>query len=273
MVDGLHIGLPAQQTILAPEKPEAQKPAMALASMPEHMTVASNDVVIQEVATQQSLIQNALIQQAAPAIPLLTSQDAAFVAVFSAWAMDYQPERDGEACAFARLHQLQCLRQRGDIASLRSLARPAVLTVSDALGQPAYVALTALSGTDAVLAASAQTVRIHLAVLALQSHNDFTVLWKAPVGYEAPVRPGHTGALVQLLADACTKAQGQHWIGGPRTTYDSGLKEQIKSFQREQGLNPDGVAGPITWIRLNQKTGVPAPSLVWVEPMDVVSRP
>jgi len=37
-------------------------------------------------------------------------------------------------------------------------------------------------------------------------------------------------------------------------------------FQRQQGLNPDGVAGPITWIHLNQINQVDAPSLNTVNP-------
>jgi len=97
--------------------------------------------------------------------------------------------------------------------------------------------------------------------LALQSHNDFTLLWKTPQGYQGPVRPGHQGRLVALLAQQVTQALNQSWIGAPRTVYDETLKEQVKTLQRQQGLNPDGVAGPMTWIHINRLNHPNTPSL------------
>lgn len=194
-------------------------------------------------------------------IPFHRDKNEAFKAIFSAWHIDYQPKRDGEACSFAKQHQLRCLRQRGDIAQMRSLSRPAVLAISNQDGQAAFVAITALTGTRATVKANGLQADINLSQLVLQSHNDFTILWRAPKGYTGPVRPGHEGKLVQLLAKKCTLAQKQQWIGAPRLKYDLGLKEQIKSFQRSQGLNPDGVAGPITWIHINSLTNKNTPTL------------
>ncbi len=191
-------------------------------------------------------------------LPLHQNQDEAFTAIFATWHISYQPKRDGEACIFAKQHQLHCFRQRGDIAQMRSLNRPAVLTVSDKDGQAAYVTITALTGTSATTQAG---VVVSLVQLALQSHNDFIILWRTPQNYTGPVRPGHEGKLVQLLAEQCSLAQKQQWIGAPRLKYDVSLKEQIKSFQRSQGLNPDGVAGPITWIHLNSLTHQDWPTL------------
>ena len=102
---------------------------------------------------------------------------------------------------------------------------------------------------------------IPLNQLALQSHNDFTLLWKTPQAYDAPVRPGHQGKLVALLAAQITQALNQSWIGAPRTVYDETLKEQVKILQRQEGLNPDGVAGPMTWIHINRLNQRNAPSL------------
>ena len=209
--------------------------------------------------------------------PFEHSQDLAFKAVFAAWDIAYEPARDGSACDFAKEHQLQCLRQRDNLAQMRSLNRPAVLTVSDELGGQAFVAITTLKGTTAIVQTGSSTYEIPLSQLLLQSHNDFTILWRAPIGYSGPVRPGHQGELVQLLAKQCTTVLNQQWIGAPRTKYDQGLKEQVKSFQRIQGLNPDGVAGPITWIHINSLTQNDMPTLQQslespVPPMDVYTN-
>jgi len=194
-------------------------------------------------------------------IPFDYTQDLAFKAVFATWNIAYEPSRDGSACDFAKEHQLQCLRQRDNLAQMRSLNRPAVLTVSNENGEKAFAAITTLKGTTAIIQAGTSAYEIPLSQLMLQSHNDFTILWRAPDGYTGPVRPGHQGKLVQLLAKQCTAAQNQQWIGAPRTKYDEGLKEQVKSFQRSQGLNPDGVAGPITWIHINSQVQTNMPTL------------
>ncbi|HEY9136215.1 MAG TPA: peptidoglycan-binding protein, partial [Pseudomonadales bacterium] len=44
-------------------------------------------------------------------------------------------------------------------------------------------------------------------------------------------------------------------------TYIAPLKEQIKNFQKSQGLNPDGIAGEHTLILLNTALGLDVPLL------------
>jgi len=194
-------------------------------------------------------------------IPSTASQNDAFISIFKAWNIPYQPATDGDACAFALTHQLACLRQRSDLATMRSLDRPAVLTISNETGQTVYTAITSLMGTTALAAVQDVYAEIPLNQLALQSHNDFTLLWKTPQAYDAPVRPGHQGKLVALLAAQVTQALNQSWIGAPRTQYDDSLKEQVKIVQRQEGLAPDGVAGPLTWIHINRLNQLNAPSL------------
>ncbi|MCF6207941.1 MAG: AAA family ATPase, partial [Ghiorsea sp.] len=194
-------------------------------------------------------------------IPSTTSQNDAFIPIFKAWNITYQPAADGDACAFALTHQLACLRQRGGLAAMRSLDRPAVLTISNETGQTVYTAITSLMGTTALAAVQDVYAEIPLNQLALHSHNDFTLLWKTPQGYDAPVRPGHSGALVATLAEQVTQALNQSWIGAPRTQYDDSLKEQVKMVQRQEGLSPDGVAGPLTWIHINRLNQLDTPSL------------
>lgn len=199
-------------------------------------------------------------------IPATTNQDQAFIPIFKAWGIDYQPEQHGNACDFAQQHQLVCLRQRGNLAAIRSLDRPAVLSISNDAGQKVFTAVLTLAGTTATSANQDKYAEIPLQQLSLQSFNDFTLLWKIPQGYDAPVRPGHQGKLVALLAAQVTQALNQSWIGAPRTQYDDSLKEQVKIVQRQEGLSPDGVAGPLTWIHINRLNQMDAPNLRRVAP-------
>ena len=202
-------------------------------------------------------IQTAKVQH----IPSTTHVNQAFVPLFQAWDIMYNPEADGDACTFAQRHQLRCLRQLGGIAAMRSLDKPAVLSISNEEGLKAYSTVLKLAGTKATLASEDDDAEVALSSLALFSHNDFTLLWKAPKGYDAPVRPGHSGALVATLAEQVTQALHQSWIGAPRTQYDDTLKEQVKTLQRQEGLSPDGVAGPLTWIHINALNHTASPSL------------
>jgi general secretion pathway protein A len=190
-----------------------------------------------------------------------TNVNQAFVPLFQAWDIIYNPVADGDACTFAQQHQLRCLRQLGDIADMRSLDKPAALSISNEEGLKAYATVLKLAGTTATLASEDIYAEVPLSRLALFSHNDFTLLWKAPKGYDAPVRPSHSGALVATLAEQVTQALHQSWIGAPRTEYDDTLKEQVKTLQRQEGLSPDGVAGPLTWIHINALNHLGSPSL------------
>lgn len=194
-------------------------------------------------------------------IPSVDDQDSAFVPLFAAWGIYYNPAEHGTACDFAATHHLNCLRQQGGIATIRNLGRPAVLTISNQHGAEAFASVLAMTGTTANIATNETHNEIALSQLALQSRNDFTILWRTPEGYKGPVRPGHRGKVVQLLAEKSAAAQNQQWIGEVPLYYDSGLKERIKGFQRIQGLNPDGVAGPITWIHINTLTETDIPTL------------
>ncbi len=194
-------------------------------------------------------------------IPSFNDQNEAFIAVFDAWGIRYRPKEHGAACNFAPKHQLMCLRQQGDIASMRNLDRPAVLMVSTRDGSRGYASIIKISGTEAEIASDNTGKKVQLSQLALQSHNDFTILWRTPKGYHGPIRPGHRGEIVQTLAAKSALAQGQQWIGSAYLYYDAVLKEQVKSFQRAEGLTPDGVAGPQTWIRINSLTETDIPTL------------
>lgn len=197
-------------------------------------------------------------------IPAVSSQEAAFVPLFAAWGIHYRPDVHGAACDFAISQHLNCLRQQGGIADIRNLNRPAVLTISDEEGAEAFAAIIAMAGTSADIANinnPDHVTQISLTQLSLQSRNDFTILWRTPDGYHGPVRPGHSGEIVKLLAEKSAAAQNQQWIGKVPLLYDRGLKERVRSFQRSQGLNPDGIAGPITWIHINSMTETDMPTL------------
>ncbi len=257
---------PAPQTLVQAEDKESieQRPQTSEVTPQESDAepVATTSIDTRADAETNHAAPIAATQVIEPAkLPITHNKNDAFIPVFQRWGLAYNPDTDGEACTFAQSHGLLCLRQRADMAQMRSLNRPAVLTASDDDGQTAYTAITGLTGTTAQAASQDEYAQIPLSDLVLQSFNDFTLLWKAPQGYHGPVRPGHQGKLVEHLAEQVTQALHQSWIGAPRKVYDETLKEQVKMLQRQEGLSPDGVAGPITWIHINSLNHIGSPTL------------
>ena len=72
---------------------------------------------------------------------------------------------------------------------------------------------------------------------------EFLVLWRPPPGVPKMLELGARGPAVAWLGDALAMAAGaeqqQHV-----NRFDAALQERLKAFQAQEGLDPDGIAGP-----------------------------
>ncbi len=73
---------------------------------------------------------------------------------------------------------------------------------------------------------------------------------------------------VQWLDNA---SAGPAAAGSQVRRFDAELKTKLQQFQRAQGLNPDGIAGSNTLLRLNVMAGEPMPKLE--DPAQRASKP
>ena len=100
--------------------------------------------------------------------------------------------------------------------------------------------------------------------LAAVWRGDFATLWKAPADYRAMLQMGSVGSGVRQLAVQLAALQGQPPPAVPPngvTVFDAAMKAKVDAFQVSQGLSPDGVVGPTTFMQLNRATGVDEPRL------------
>lgn len=74
------------------------------------------------------------------------------------------------------------------------------------------------------------------------------------------IGPGVSGAAVRWLRIRLAHAAGQTVAEPISETFDAGLTEQVRAFQRAHGLRADGLAGPRTLALLNDPAPVPAAS-------------
>ena len=172
----------------------------------------------------------------------------------------------GDLCQQARAQQLRCFRTAaGTLAQLRQLDRPVLLLLRGVDGPPHLARLLALDGRRAVLAAGAQAYSLPLDDLARLWRGEFSTLWRAPEAYTRLLMPGAQGPAVDTLAQGLAAARQQPAPPAGQVLADA-LSVQLSAFQQAQGLKPDGIAGPTTFMQLNRALGVAEPRLATLAP-------
>jgi general secretion pathway protein A len=179
------------------------------------------------------------------------------------WGVDLP---DGEPCKAAMAARLHCYRSARGLVEIRQLDRPAILSLEDADGKPFYALLTGLNNADATLQIGGLSYRV--GVIALGGHfmGDFTTFRGAPPDFRERIGLGDRGADVDWVA---TQLARLNRTKGPEAgqPYDKLMAKQVRDFQLAQGLRPDGVVGPRTFMLLNNTAGVNEPRLATGAPM------
>jgi len=184
------------------------------------------------------------------------SRGLAYAALFRAWGADYQ---GGDACRQAESLGLRCRTARGGLDELRQLDRPAVLQLRDDQDREFHAVLTALDDTSATFAVGGEIRAVALGALAAQWSGNYTLLWRVPPEVRGTIQRGERGPAAAWLARQLALVQGR--VAAATSVFDDALVRQVKRFQLEQGLIPDGSAGPQTLIRLSGALDETAPTL------------
>jgi general secretion pathway protein A len=101
-----------------------------------------------------------------------------------------------------------------------------------------------------------------VSALAQLWNGEFATLWRAPAAYRGPLMAGQSGEGVSVLAQQLARAASEPVPEpAPRALFDARLKGQVAAFQMAQGLKPDGVAGPTTFMQLSSVLGADEPRL------------
>jgi general secretion pathway protein A len=185
----------------------------------------------------------------------------AFVQLFRRWGQDFDYRSSTNACTQASRHSLGCLHRLGNINSLRTHDRPAVLTLVDRQGTNRYLTITRIEDETATVLYGDREYLLSLDEIDRHWYGKFTILWHKPKDYRKVISPGDSGDIIGWL-----HAQLDH-IGMMQdqpvsTTYDSALQQTVKRFQQQRGLIADGIVGPLTIIHLNTVSGRAVPSLL-----------
>ncbi|QOL49645.1 ExeA family protein [Massilia litorea] len=166
----------------------------------------------------------------------------------------------GEPCQVAFRLDLRCHTGRGGIYELRQLDRPAVITLRDGRST-SYAVLAGMDERSVTLLADGKREKVELAALVARFTGEYTTFWKMPRAFRDNLAPGDQGADVDWLAARLAQLGG---VTAPaaQQPFDARIGQLLRAFQSKQNLKADGVAGPRTYMRLNQLTGVAEPRLL-----------
>ena len=166
----------------------------------------------------------------------------------------------GAPCEAALVVNLRCHQGKGGLYELRMLDRPAVVMLHDG-PSTRYALLTGLDGSRATLVSGGVTQRVAIASLVQQLGGEFTTLYKMPRGFRSQLVAGAQGADVDWIAQRLAQINDED---PPPVERPLGkhTRAMLKAFQMSQNLKSDGVAGPLTYMRLNQLSGVTEPRLL-----------
>jgi general secretion pathway protein A len=179
-----------------------------------------------------------------------TTTEAALAKLFALWGALYEPAR-GRGCDQAARQGLECLFQKGSWAQLRTLNRPAILTLTDDVGRTHQVVLTGLTDEQATLDLGGESRPVGITALSRYWFGDFLLLWRPPLAVVKSLGPGMRGEDVRWLRESVRAAQGLPTAAPGSDVYDDELVRLVQDFQRQHRLAVDGVAGVQTQIALD----------------------
>ncbi len=138
---------------------------------------------------------------------------------------------------------------------LASQQRPMLLHVVTPDRFAARVIVLGIEGRQAWVAHSRGVEEIALAELGPYWSGAYQWLWQPPQGFERPLSLGDSSEAVTEVADLFARLDGQ-----PKALasdqFNLPLQQRVMIFQREMGLEADGVVGVQTLLKLNEALGI-----------------
>ena len=183
---------------------------------------------------------------------------AAHMAQFKQWKIAVD-KGIADPCLQAASSGLRCFSGIGNLGSLASNDRPAILTLVDNEGQQYQATLLALNDDQATVAFAHGTETVAVRDLEAHWQGRYQLLWRVSPQGNTVIRPGSRGPSVawlteNLLAAGIKSMQVQN-------VYDEDVIAAVQTFQRRHGLVADGIAGRQTLIQLNSANDRSVPRL------------
>ncbi len=170
--------------------------------------------------------------------------------MFDRWNAPFQPS--DLPCNQAPQVGLQCLKLNGTWHDIERLDQPVVVELWD--DQRANRTTRRCIGhRDDEINVKLGAAEIQTTADALTNHwyGTYIVLWQMPPDYRGNLKIGDEGPSVAWLRQHLAPHLQIDLRATDPARFDDGLRAALIRFQRENGMVPDGIAGPMTWIAMN----------------------
>lgn len=175
------------------------------------------------------------------------------------WNIETSFTQGDDFCATAENNALRCLQGQHSLENLIKLNRPAVLEMVNNNGQKYFATITKISDQNAELLVAGEQQITSLDELRSLWTGQFELLWRPPFRYSKAISAKSSAQSIQWFRDQLNVAASKPETNLP--IYIAPIEKQIKLFQRESGLEADGLAGPETIITINNLSNASSPLL------------
>ena len=171
------------------------------------------------------------------------------------WEVDFTDPETAN-CELAETIGLFCYENIAGLNEMNDFNRPVIMNLNGR-----WFTLTGIARDRATVLYGDETFDISVSELLEYWNGNFTLLWRAPPGYQVPLTVGDRGPAVDWLVNRLAIINDANPPLSPGYIFDGTLESRVRQFQLSSGLTPDGIAGVKTWIKINDKDGVATPRL------------
>lgn len=235
---------PLSQMSLAGQTEPNESLAMeaSISATPEPRMVPQDDIVQVSYTPLATLLGHAKFQ-------------AALNDLLRLWDVDFT-DPDTATCDLAESIGLFCYESVAGLNEMNDFNRPVIVNLGGR-----WFTLMQLSRQSASVLSGDAIYEVAISELLEAWNGNFTLLWRAPPGYQVPLTVGDRGPAVDWLVNRLAIINNASPPLSPGYVFDGTLESRVRQFQLASGLTPDGIAGVKTWIKINDRDGVPTPRL------------
>lgn len=159
-------------------------------------------------------------------------------------------------CDLAETIGLFCYESVAGLNEMNDFNRPVIVNLNGR-----WFTLKQLSQKSAYVLSADTVYEVEISELLDAWNGNFMLLWQAPPGYKVPLTVSDRGPTVDWLVNRLALINNVNPPPSPGYVFDSELESRVRQFQLSSGLTPDGIVGIKTWIKINDRDGIPAPRL------------
>ena len=180
-------------------------------------------------------------------------------ALFNLYAVwGYQGDPETVNCEQGKSVLLSCYSENTSLKKLKQLNYPSVVRLERDNLESLHAVLYAINGAYQLLI-DGQVIEVSEAWFNAYWSGELTVLWQAPFELQSNLKFGQQSDQVAWLVRQLNQLQGMSIESKNR--FDLSLLQQVMSFQRENGLEDDGIVGVQTLMPLMQIVNSQLPRL------------